>query len=186
MLYFNRRPVLLVNVFYKYVPALGDMVIGIVTDRLSEGWKIDIGTHTNASLSIYAFEGGNKKNRANLEPNSIVYCRVKLANKDVEPECECVNQNGKADGFGPLVGGYLFRCSTGLARQCLNPESSVLNEVGKQIPFEIAVGINGYIWVRSTSSENTILIANAIIASEHLDSDGKKEVVKNLLNEPSN
>lgn len=157
------------------------MVIGIVKESFSEGWKIDIGSHTPASLSLYSFEGGTKKNKPNLQRNSIVYARVTVANKDVEPECSCVNKQGKADGFGHLVGGYLFKCSTGLARKCLDPDSVVLNELGKHIPFEIAVGINGRIWVKSTTPENTILITNAILESEHLDAESTKKLVKKLI-----
>lgn len=48
------------------MPATDDVVIGIVTERLGEGFKVDIGTHQPATLSIYQFEGGTKRNRPNL------------------------------------------------------------------------------------------------------------------------
>ena len=93
------------------------MVIGIVTEKLSEGWKVDIGCHQVAMLTIYSFEGGTKKNRAPLKVGSLVYARIIVANKDVEPELSCVNSTGKADVYGPLNGGYMFKSSIGLARE---------------------------------------------------------------------
>jgi exosome complex component RRP40 len=156
-------------------------VVGVVTDKMTEGWKVDIGAHQIATLSIYAFEGGTKKNRANLSQGSLVYARMSVANKDVEPELSCVAASGKAEGFGPLVDGYMFKCSTGLSRQCLAADSVVLNELGKYLPFEIAVGMNGRIWVNSTSSLNTTVVANAIINSEFLSSDKIVTMVKKLI-----
>lgn len=35
----------------------------------------------------------------------------------MEPEIECVNQDGKADGFGELKDGYLLRCSLRYCRR---------------------------------------------------------------------
>lgn len=155
--------------------------MGIVADKMTEGWKVDIGSSQLASLSIYSFEGGTKKNRPNLVQGSLVYARMSVANKDVEPEIACVSSAGKADGFGPLTDGYMFKCSTGLARQCLASDSIVLNEIGKYLPFEIAVGLNGRIWVNSTSSINTVVISNAIINSEFLSSDMIITMVKKLV-----
>lgn len=69
-------------------------------------------------LPVLAFEGATKRNRPSLQVHSLVYCRVSLANPDMEPELECVNpQSGKADGFGELSGGFVFKCSLGLCRR---------------------------------------------------------------------
>ena len=148
---------------------------------MTEGWKVDIGSSQLASLSIYSFEGGTKKNRPNLVTGSLVYARMSVANKDVEPEIVCVSAAGKAEGFGPLNDGYLLKCSIGLSRQCLATDSVVLNEIGKYLPFEIAVGLNGRIWINSTNSIHTVVIANAITNSEFLSSDMIITMVKKLV-----
>lgn len=51
---------------FQYVPAVEDMVVGIVRERHGEGFKVDIGSAFLASLSALAFEGATKKNRPNL------------------------------------------------------------------------------------------------------------------------
>lgn len=142
---------------------------------------MDVGSSQTASLSIYSFEGGTKKNRPNLSHGSLVYARMNVANKDVEPELSCIAASGRAEGFGPLNDGYMFKCSTGLSRQCLATDSVVLNELGKYLPFEIAVGMNGRIWVNSTSTMNTTVVANAIINSEFLSSEKIITMVKKLI-----
>jgi exosome complex component RRP40 len=58
-----------------------------------------------------------------VQVGSLVYARMIVANKDMEPEISCMTGSGKAEGFGPLNGGYMIKTSTGLARQCV-PEST--------------------------------------------------------------
>ena len=43
-----------------------------------------------------------------------MYARVSLANKDMEPELVCVDDQEKSAGFGALEGGYMVAVSTGL------------------------------------------------------------------------
>lgn len=49
---------------------MDDLVIGIVTAKLTESWKVDIGVHEFATLSMYSFEGATKKNRPDLSVRS--------------------------------------------------------------------------------------------------------------------
>ena len=46
-----------------------------------------------------------------------MYCRLSIANKDMEAELVCTDLNGKANGMGPLKDGFLFTHSLGLARK---------------------------------------------------------------------
>lgn len=53
--------------FLQYVPAPQEYVVGIVTGRVGEGWRVDIGSAHQASLDGYAFEGATKRNKPNLK-----------------------------------------------------------------------------------------------------------------------
>jgi exosome complex component RRP40 len=51
------------------------------------------------------------------EVGSLVYARVSLAHKDMEPELECYDaQTRKSEGFGELKGGFMTRCSLKMCR----------------------------------------------------------------------
>jgi exosome complex component RRP40 len=118
------------------VPAAQEPVVGIVSGRQGEGWRVDIGAAHQASLDGLAFEGASRRNRPTLkvrsylrcmspdcdaninQVNSLVYARVSLAHKDMEPELECFDaQTRKAEGFGELKGGFLVRCSLKMSRK---------------------------------------------------------------------
>jgi exosome complex component RRP40 len=93
-------------------------VLGVVVGRTAEFYKVDIGAPHPASLSFLAFEGATKRHRPNLAIGALIYARVMLAVPDLEPEIECVNPtSGKADGFGPLTGGFVITCSLGMSRR---------------------------------------------------------------------
>ena len=47
----------------------------------------------------------------------IVYARLCIANKDMEPELDCTDGSGKSTGLGQLSGGFMINCSLGLSRK---------------------------------------------------------------------
>lgn len=51
----------------QYVATKGDPVIGIVTARQMDSFRVDIGTSDAASISYLSFEGATKKNRPDVK-----------------------------------------------------------------------------------------------------------------------
>ena len=143
-----------------------------------------------AQLPQLAFEGATKKTRPQLSAGSLVYARVSLANKHMDPELECMHPGtGKADGLGELKGGMVFDVSLGLARRLMMPDPVkqggvvVLEECAERAPFEIAVGRNGRVWIRAGDTAKTLVIGRAIVETDKagLDVVGQKKIVKQLL-----
>ena len=52
--------------YFQYVPIRGENVLGIVTQKSGDVFKVDIGGSEQATLSYLAFEGATKKNRPNV------------------------------------------------------------------------------------------------------------------------
>jgi exosome complex component RRP40 len=109
----------------------------------------------------------------------------------MDPEVTCVSEaTGKADGLGPLIGGMVFDISVGMARRLMMKDPKlqggivILDEIAeKGIPFEMAVGRNGRVWVDSKSVSNTLVVGRALVEtdSEDLDIEGQKKLVKKLI-----
>lgn len=100
----------------------------MVTDRVVDGFKVDIGSSGLATLSAFAFEGATKKNRPELQPGDLVHARLSLANKDMEPELSCMTLEGRTDGLGPLEGGMCFQVSLSQARKYVLGEKNLLGK----------------------------------------------------------
>ncbi|KAK1656099.1 exosome complex exonuclease RRP40 [Colletotrichum phormii] len=177
----------------RYIPAVGDLVVGTVQRTAAELYYVLLADYsTPAMLPQLSFEGASKKTRPQLAAGALVYARVTLANKHMDPELECVYQStGKSDGLGPLVGGMLFDISLGMSRRLLMPKTTdlvVLEELGATgAAFETAVGRNGKIWVNSESTKIIIAVGRAIQETDQrgLTIDQQKKLVRSLIKDLS-
>ncbi|XP_022865125.1 putative exosome complex component rrp40 isoform X1 [Olea europaea var. sylvestris] len=166
----------------RYVPCAGDTVLGIVVDSKADYFLVDIKAPTLAFLPVLAFEGGTRRNIPKFEMGTLLYARVVMANTGMNPELACMDATGKAAEFGPLKDGYMFESTTGLSRMLLkSPPCPLLETLGKKLAFEIAVGLNGRVWVNASSPSIIILVANSIMKSESLSPVQQKIMVDNLL-----
>jgi exosome complex component RRP40 len=102
----------------RYLPQIGEPVIGIVQGRMGDGWKVDIlGPHF-AYLDSLSFEGATKRNKPSPVVGSLVYGRITVSNRDMEPEMECLGISGKSEGFGELpLEGNAIHVSLSMARR---------------------------------------------------------------------
>jgi exosome complex component RRP40 len=143
-------------------------------------FDVDVGAAHAAALPILAFERVTKKNRPRLERGDVVYARVAVASKHLAPELMCVSKRNRADGFGVLTGGLVLSCSLAHAAHLLRKECFVLHRLGREFPFEIAVGHNGRFWINAVTPARTLLVAQALINAEFL-SDAQVDTMVTVL-----
>uniref|UniRef100_UPI00398F1497 exosome complex component RRP40-like n=1 Tax=Pristiophorus japonicus TaxID=55135 RepID=UPI00398F1497 len=165
----------------RYVPAKGEYVIGIVTTKSGDIFKVDVGGSEQASLSYLAFEGATKRNRPNVQVGDLVFAQFVVANKDMEPELVCIDSCGRSNGMG-VIGpdGLLFKVSLSIARKLLSPNCEVIKNLGELYPFEIVIGMNGRIWVKAKTIKHTLLVANVLESCENMTTEQRKCVFKKL------
>jgi len=163
----------------RYVPCVEDTILGIVVDSKSDNFLLDIKGPSLALLPVLAFEGGTRRNIPKFEVGTLLYARVVKANSGMNPE---LSSSGKTAEFGPLKDSFIFETSTGLSRMLLSsPTCPVLEALGKKLSFEIAVGLNGRVWVNASSQSTAIFVLNAISSSEFLSAMQQRIMVEKLL-----
>ncbi|TDH67854.1 uncharacterized protein CCR75_007442 [Bremia lactucae] len=173
----------------RYVVSIDDSVIGIVTDRNAEFYRVNIGAAASVTLDTLAFDGATKRNRPSLRLGSLVYARVSKTNPTVDPEitCEAPPSLTKKDWmtglaiYGELNDGCVFKTSINLAKSLLKEDCSVLASLGKKLSFEVAVGVNGVVWVNANSTKNITIISNAIMNSETMPTNAIDAMVSRLV-----
>ncbi|KAL5021639.1 hypothetical protein ScPMuIL_000794 [Solemya velum] len=168
----------------RYVPERGDTVIGVVTAKAGDAFRVDVGGSELATLSYLGFEGATKRNRPDVKVGDIINTKFLVANKDMEPELVCIDSQGRSSGMGVIGrdGGYMFQCSLNLVRKLLSPECVLMKLLGRTMPFELAAGMNGRLWIKARSPKQTIFIANAIYASEYMLNEQIKAMCSKLGN----
>ncbi|UJR38181.1 hypothetical protein I4U23_030856 [Adineta vaga] len=134
-----------------------DLVLGIVVRRQIESLLVDIGYNELASLSLYDFEGSTKRTKPNVDRGDVIYGRLKI-DGECQPQIVCVNEDGKADGMGVLhENGYLFDLPIDAANDLIEHDN-LLKELGNEIPYEIAIGANGRVWIKATTTRTMIAL----------------------------
>lgn len=178
----------------RYVPIKGEHVLGIVVAKAGDAFRVDIGAAEYASLSYLAFEGATKKNRPLVNLGDVVYARLIVASRDMEAELVCVDSYGKRAGMGVIGSAdpstastnssdnsLIFTVPLNLVRKLLSQSCVLLKALGKYIAYEIAVGMNGRVWIRGKTVRDTICLANAISVAEHMTNDEITRMSKKLV-----
>ncbi len=112
----------------------------------------------------------------------VIYAKLLVASRDMEPELVCVDSYGKKAGLGVLSGGgFVFGVPLHVVRKLISPECVLLKTLGQSIPYEIAVGMNGRVWIRGKTSKDTVCLANAISAAEFMTNEEIKRMVGKLV-----
>lgn len=118
----------------------------------------------------------------------MVFCHVTSAREhcDVELSCEAMDgprkdwMTGEAM-FGHLQDGTIIKSTSFLLQRLLDPSNLMLKTLGRELPFEMVVGVNGLVWIHSPSTPSTILISNAILCGESLSNQEGEVLVERLL-----
>ena len=101
-----------------YYPKQGDMVIGKIIQKYAFSYDVDINAYSLAVLDALEFDGATKRNKPNLELNTLIYCRVKAIDPLAKPELTCISPIHKKSWtsgesyFGPLKEGFLCEVPT--------------------------------------------------------------------------
>ncbi|XP_048762538.2 exosome complex component RRP40-like isoform X2 [Ostrea edulis] len=166
----------------KYVPQRGDSVIGIITAKAGDVFRVDVGANELATLSYLAFEGATKRNRPDVKVGDIVYSKFLVANKDMEPELVCIDGHGKSASLGIIGrdGGMVVQVPIDLIRKILSPDCVLFKSLGKSLKYEVAVGMNGRIWIKCHTVMETIVVANAITTSQYMTNEQIRDMCGKL------
>lgn len=160
----------------------GETIIGVVVQKTGDIYRVDIGSKEPAALPYLSFEGATKKNRPNVNVGDLVFAKLLVADKDFESELICMDSIGKKQRLGVLCDGFVFNCGVSLTRKLRNNEYPLIQLIQKhiQVPFEIAVGMNGRIWVRTSKENDTVAVANAIFEAQNKNFNELQSMMSNV------
>eukprot|EP00760_Papus_ankaliazontas_P005778 PhM_4_TR12760/c0_g1_i1/m.16075/K03681/RRP40, EXOSC3; exosome complex component RRP40 len=162
-----------------YHAAVGDLVVGTIQREMGITYSVDIGATYPATLDVCGFDGATRQNRPRLRGGDLVYARVTQAYKDVDPEITCCASLGVArkdwvtgeSDFGQLKNGHVCTVPPQYARELLKTDSYVLQALSTRVSFELAIGVNGRVWVNAEKPKHILAIAHVIVASQNETND---------------
>lgn len=119
-----------------YIPRKYDIVIGRIYFSSSDYYKVDLSGCTGI-LPALSFINATKKNKIELEKNSLVVCQVlRVENNEVLLSC-------KKEGLGKVD--EVFNIENWKIR--LFYFNDFIKNISKNRTFKIIMAINGFIWL---------------------------------------
>ena len=164
----------------------GDIVIGIISQKTYEMYRVNILANKEASLNSIDFEGATRKTKPNLNVGDVVFARVEKENKysNVTLTCKSLtNSKGWSTGestYGELKGGKLYEFNRYLCLKLLDNKELIhrLKECVENL--ELKIGYNGRIWIKTKNILDNPKVFNAIKEGMKMEVD-EREIFFNKL-----
>ena len=132
----------------RYVPKIGDVVIGRVTDLNAKGWKLDVGGYLDASLSINSIILPGGENRRRTDADILQMRSIFIEDDLISAEIQQVDRMGsialhtRSPRYGKLTNGVFVQVPCVLVKRLKQ------HFVNLDCGVSCILGNNGFIWVR--------------------------------------
>ena len=145
----------------RYMPKVGDIVIGKVMNMSFSSWFIDIGYAYEGVLSLkdatseYIDRGADLSRYYTFGEH--VTCKIVKVNRSM-----AVDLSMKGPGLRKLKGGKIVKITPSKVPRVIGKQGSMINLIKEKTGCNISVGQNGLIWLQGENPENEIIATKAI------------------------
>ena len=164
----------------------GDIVIGIISQKTYEVYRVNILASKEATLNSIDFEGATRKTKPNLNVGDVIFARVEKENKYSNVTLTCKSQSnskGWSSGestYGELKGGKLYDYNRYLCLELLDNKDYLHRLKECVAKLQIKIGYNGRIWIKTENIRDIPKVFQAIKEGLYFSHD-EREVLLNRL-----
>ena len=185
----EEKAIIPTNYYGNYYSAkVGDVVIGIISQKTYEMYRVNILASREASLNSVDFEGATRKTKPNLNVGDIIFAKVEKDNKYSNAILTCKNPNnskGWSSGestYGELKGGKLYDYNRYLCLKLLDNKDFIhrLKECVEKL--QLKIGYNGRIWIKTENITDTPKVFQAIKEGINMNHDEREIFLNKLFN----
>ena len=152
------RVIKVMSVSGAFVPRRNQIVLGRVTDINHAGWLVDVDWASTAFLPLESSPRYVTKSEMDqyLNIGDVVMAKIwNVKAKGIDLSLEGV-------GLGRAEGGFMFKISTNRVPRVIGRDGSMVNLIKKNTGCEIAVGQNGWVWLKGATVDSEIKARNAV------------------------
>lgn len=157
----NGRALKLVPLSGRYLPKIGDKVIGKVSDITMSGWIMGINTAYSAFLSMRDASTRYVKKGEDLTRYYDVgdFVRAKIVNVTSQ---NLVDLTMKEPGLNKLKGGRIIKINPHKVPRVIGKQGSMVSLIKQKTNCNIVVGQNGLVWIQSDNFDNELIAEKAV------------------------
>lgn len=157
----DKRMIKVIPLKGKYLPKVGDNVIGVVSDVMMSAWRIDFGWAFLGGVSLKDGSRDYIENGADLtkyyKVGDVIFGKItKLAT----PKIIDITLNGP--GLRKLTGGRVISCNPAKVPRIIGKQGSMIALLKENTGCSVLVGQNGKIWIKCDDSAKEVKVVEAI------------------------
>jgi exosome complex component RRP4 len=135
-----------------FVPLVGDLIIGIVTDIELGQWKIDIGAETEAILTT-----NDAINKPILDVGDTIVAKIVDLDRNRRPILSILGGE-----LGKARDGFIINITPSKIPRLIGKKGSMINMILKETRCQVTIGQNGRILINGRNREDEELVVNVI------------------------
>ena len=169
----------------KYLPKRGDTIIGMVTEILMSGWRIDTNSAYSAVMNMKDASSEFIPKGADLSRYFGIgdYVVAKIVNVTSQ---KLVDISMKGPGLRKLRGGRILHVTPPKVPRIIGKQGSMVSMIKQYTRCKIMVGQNGVVWIQGDNPDEELLAVKAIHKIEReAHTPGLTENIKAFLEENS-
>ena len=174
------RAIKIIPLSGRYLPKVGDTVIGKIVDIMMSGWRVDINSAYTAVLSLRDGTTSYIPKGANLIKYYDIgdYIVAKVTNVTTQ---RLVDLTMKGPGLRKLTGGTIIKINHTKVPRVIGRNGSMVKLLKELGDCKVSVGQNGLVWVQG-KPKNEVVIINAIkkVERDSLTSGLTEEIKEDL------
>ncbi len=153
----------------RYIPSVGDVVIGIVREVAGNGWVVDINSPYQGFLPV----SENPEMRQNRKPNDVLDIDDVIIAKvlNIDPKMKVTltmkDRMCRAVRFGRIIG-----INPARVPRVIGKKGSMIRMFKTELGVQIVVGKNGLIWVSGDRRKVNIVEEAVYIIESEAHTDG--------------
>ncbi|HUU78256.1 MAG TPA: exosome complex RNA-binding protein Rrp4 [candidate division Zixibacteria bacterium] len=154
----------------KYLPRVGDLVIGKIIDVSLSAWIVDIASpypgimRTSVSLDR-RFDPVKDQTRKLFDVGDVIVAKVFSFDRTRDPTLTLRQENrsgGSSPYLGKLVGGRVIEVSPSKIPRLIGRRGSMISTIKQYTNSRMIVGQNGRVWFKGNSFEDEYLVLQAV------------------------
>lgn len=158
---YNKDRVSVIALEAGFVPLVGDLVIGDVTDIELGQWKIDIGAEKDAILTINDAIGKPYRTYQDmpkiLDVGDTVVAKIVDLDRSRTPILSIMGRD-----LGKVRNGFIIKITPSKIPRLIGKKGSMINMILKESHCQITIGQNGKILINGRNREDEELVVKVI------------------------
>tara|TARA_Y100000310_G_scaffold345665_1_gene467964 strand:- start:20365 stop:21096 length:732 start_codon:yes stop_codon:yes gene_type:complete len=176
----NGRVIRTIPLRGRYVPKVGDTIIGKVVNMHSNGWSFDIGYANDAFLTLKEgttdFVERNEDLSKYYDFNDLVVVKIISVNKS-----KSTDLTTKAPGLRKLIGGRIIQVIPSKVPRIIGKQGSMITMVKDATKCRINIGQNGVVWIQGEPNEEIKAIETIEMIEKNAHKEGLTDEIKKFL-----